>query len=291
MWKRGIARAQGLYTGGPTRRRGAKLGLLIALLAVIPGLVAGTAFINTPTTPNFTGNQTGVSTADCGFNVNGGSTDASYVTMTGTQDTAGKLYVGSVVVTTSVIQGTGTSGYQYLEGEVYFGCYNTPNTGGTITAAITVSGTGISGVTTTSADWAALRMTSDTGSTTTDESAPTNWCNPVTSTIATGACSATAPTACTYTGSVFTPSLFSPENKVLGAYASTNTWMWVNGVVAGAQAGAAGQCGGATLPSLTIVKNIATTMEYYLDIGFAFGDMPASVTNAAWTFTATITMT
>ena len=289
MWESLKTRATDFTAGGRFKRRGAKLGILIAIMMTLPGLVAATSFISVPTASNsLTSTESGQPSASCGFKA-AGSTDTAYVpTLSGTPD--GNGLIATATVTVNVLEATGTSGYEYLEGEIVWACDSTPSSVTSISAAITISGTGVSGVTSTSADWAALFLTSDSATTTSD-AAIGNWCIPTTQTVSGGACSATAPTACTYTSSAFTPSLYPPENKALGAQSTSNTWVWVNGVVGGAQTSASSGCGGSALPgTVTIARGLAS-VTYYEDIGFGFGDMPSSITSVSWVLSSTVTIT
>ena len=295
MWESLKTRATDFTAGGRFRRRGAKLGILIAIMMTLPGLVAATDFVNVPSSSQtLTGSPTGSPGVDCGFNV-GTSTD-TYVSLAtgGTKNSAGNLYT-TVTANVKTLEATTSTGYEYLEGELFFACYNTPSVT-SISATISISGNGVTNLPT--GGWTAVYVTKDTGSTTSDLGASTNWCNPTSQDYSSGCVTAT-PTACSFTGTTFNPALYAAEG-IFGTPGTANSWIWYSvgssgtsssGALAGAQSGAATTCGGGTAPTTTIVTGITTTLYYYLDIGFAFGDIPASITSASWTITASETVT
>ncbi len=295
MWESLRTRATDFTAGGRFRRRGAKLGILIAIMMTLPGLVAATDFVNVPSSSQpLTGAPTGTPGVDCGFNV-GTSTDA-YVTLVagGTKNAAGNLFT-TVTANVKTLEATSSTGYEYLEGELFYACYNTPSVT-SISATITISGNGVSNLPT--GGWTAVYVTKDTGSTTTDLAAIANWCNPTSQDYSSGCVSAT-PTACTFSGSSFNPSLYAAEG-IFGTPGTGNSWIWYSvgsagtsstGAFAGAQTTPATTCGGSAAPTTSIVTGQTNTLYYYLDIGFAFGDVPASITSASWTITASETVT
>lgn len=227
-----------------------------------PAAVTATSFIHGGTTATLTATATPISSADCGFNyVSGGSYDSTYISSVGgTKDGSGSLYT-AMTLDVNVFPNSGSSGFQYLEGELYFGCYNVASSPAW-TATLTITPTSF----TPSADWYAVFVTPDSGSTTTYESSQSNWCNPTTSAQGGTSCSGT-PVAC---GS-YTPNVYLPVNtlKALTQGTSGNEWVFING----AYVSAASSCGENTVgPSGISLPATTNTIDYLEDIGFGFGD-------------------
>lgn len=233
------------------------------LLVGLPPVVVAHSYISSTSTGTLTANTTSTGGGDCGFN-EAGSYDSAYIgSITGTQDPGNHLWT-TMDVPVDVVASDGSSGYEYLEGEFYFGCYDIP-TAGTWTATLSITPTSFS-----TASWYAVFITPDTGSTTSDSSSSAYWCNPTSSAQGGTSCSGSA-VAC---GS-YTPSVYLPVNtqKALTQGTSGNEWVYVNG----AYQSAASTCGVNTVgPSGIALGATTNTMTYIEDIGFAFGNTLAS---------------
>lgn len=131
MWKRGMAKAFDLYSGGSTRRRGAKLGLLVALMAVLPGLVAGTAYITGSASGTGSVQATNQPSISCGFEATG-QTDTGVFSQGGLTTTSPSS--GSISVSFQALEtgGLGGLGYEYLVDEFELGCQNMPDSATTV---------------------------------------------------------------------------------------------------------------------------------------------------------------
>jgi len=121
MWGRSLKR--GLeYTGGKSRRRGTRLTLIIALLAILPGLVAGTVYVSNSSSGNNIvstfANTQGLTCSWYGLNstdetpLGGWGTGKSYVSLAG-QGTA------SVTLQYNVTKG---AAYEYYVDEAAAVC-------------------------------------------------------------------------------------------------------------------------------------------------------------------------
>jgi hypothetical protein len=234
------------------------------LLIIFPSLVTGTSFVNGSGTSTLTGTAASITFADCGFYyVSAGSYDSTYISsLAGTMDTGNHLYT-TMTANINILANSGSAGYEYLEGELYFGCYNVPSTG-TYTATLTITPSSF----TPSANWYAVFVTPDTGTTaSTYESAQGNWCNPTTSAQGGTACSGSA-VAC----GAYTPNLYLPVNTQIAlkqGSSSGNEWVYING----AYVTNAATCGkDAVGPSGIAISSTTSAMEYIEDIGFGFGN-------------------
>lgn len=132
--------------GEKTRRRGARVGVLIALMAAVPGLVAGTAFISGGSGGTLAGTPT-IGASWCGFAESPNILDSAYlgsITL-GTRIGTGTPAIYSSITFAPVNLPTGAGGYEYLDGEFLLGCSGTPSAGShtvSVGYATTVSWTG-----------------------------------------------------------------------------------------------------------------------------------------------------
>lgn len=140
MWNKVKTTGLSLVGGSPVRRRGAKMGVLIALLAVVPGLVAGTAYVTGASSGSITVPAAN-SQATCGWIAEQGAADNGYlVGITGLSATpTAALPVTLKAVTTGGATGSG-SGYEYLVDEAGFECTSLPS--GSNTVSFVVCGNG-----------------------------------------------------------------------------------------------------------------------------------------------------
>ena len=194
MWKRRVTRAVEIYNG-QTRRRGARLGLLIAVLAVLPGIVAGTSFITSAGNGTNTGAVANQAAITCGF-ATLSTIDSEITTVTGITSTISSGASGAQSFTLQAVEtgGAAGTGYEYEVGEFVFGCFNVP--AGTLnvglqlcgalaaSATVTITGASITGAcgaqsTTESlinADWLAMDVTTDLPNTATSPVAAASAC-------------------------------------------------------------------------------------------------------------------
>lgn len=209
--------------------------------------------------------------ADCGYNF-AGSYDSGFVTLGSgnTQDAGGHLYT-TMNVNLDILAGLGSTGYEYLEGEFYFGCYNVPATGSWYaTLTITPSAFSIGG-----SAWYAVFVTPDRGTSGVSYSAVQgDWCNPTSSAQGGTSCSGTAVPCGSYT-----PSMYLPVNTqvALTQGSSGNEWVYVNGGYVSAGATCGKNTAGPTGLLLTATTGAQTYVE---DLGFAFGDTGASISGS-----------
>ena len=153
MWKR--AKQTWDPYGGTTRRRGARLGLLVAVLAVLPGLVAGTLYTTQATSGTLTSGVSPQAAGTCGF-VQGpgwdtvGSGGSTAYISDAALPASGSPGIATTTVTVYEYE-TGSTGYQYMVGEVALDC----NTGAAsnLNGTISISGTAITG-----ADWMTMTL-------------------------------------------------------------------------------------------------------------------------------------
>ncbi|MDE1837388.1 MAG: hypothetical protein KGJ23_12350 [Euryarchaeota archaeon] len=274
--------------GGTTRRRGAKLGLLVAVLAVIPGLVAGTQFVSGSGTASLNGTGTPTSIAACGFDTGNANTKdtASYLTVTGTTAIAGTssptLY-STLTVTVNAFE-VGSSGYEYLDGEVDIACENVALTG-----TISVYGT------TTTAPTNLVWMYADVEASTANPpflsgTAPSiTYCGPGADTptafpVAVGGACATTPVQATC--DALSEPVFLPNDKD----ASGNNFVY-NVMSGGTALGTCGTNVGTTAPGTTIVSSltVSSTVIYYGIVSFAIGGAASTLTTSSFSLTTTAT--
>lgn len=122
MWSKRTAHALRL-SEDHVRRKGAKMGILIALMAVVPGIVAGTTYTNLTSTGTAT--TTGASTADTlGCTWQSLATTDSFILLTG---------AGTSTLTATLTELRG-SGYQYSVDEIALQC-----SGNDVTDSVTVT--------------------------------------------------------------------------------------------------------------------------------------------------------
>ncbi len=137
MFRKRISESLGSYGTTPRTRRGAKLGIVIAIMLALPGLVAGTAYISGSSTGTLTGATANVAGAVCGWWKDAAlDNQVSATAITGTYASGGTVAPtsGTITVTANVID---SANYEYLVDEVVWGCEDTPTTG-TITVSFTI---------------------------------------------------------------------------------------------------------------------------------------------------------
>jgi hypothetical protein len=143
--------------GSPSRRRGARLGLLIALLAILPGLVSATIYTTTTAAGTAKANFSNQGTATCGwvqgpgYNVIGSGGALGYISAAPALPAAGSAPIPSTTVTLYSYE-TGFSGYQYMVGEVALECTTQAASG--LNGTVTIS----SGSQVTGADWVSMSI-------------------------------------------------------------------------------------------------------------------------------------
>ena len=146
-------------------RRGAKLGIVIAILLALPGLVAGTAYVTGASSGSIT-TASANSVATCGWVAEQGANDNTYLTgITGLSATpSATLSVTLQAITTGGATGSG-SGYEYLVDEAAFECTSLPAGTNTVSFVVcgnsqTLSAGACSGTASTisNADWVALEL-------------------------------------------------------------------------------------------------------------------------------------
>ncbi len=199
MFRKRTSESLGSLGQNRRARRGAKLGIVVAILMALPGLVAGYNFVTGANSGSLTVGTTNQPGADCGFVDNQASGDANFIAFTsgGSSLTSGTIYQ-TVTGALSAVEtgGTGGSGFEYLTDQLAFECKY--STGTSVTFNIQVCGYGqtVSGVTcsgtvvqVTGADWAVVEVTNalpssanPTTATTSQEceSSPVPWYSSVT---------------------------------------------------------------------------------------------------------------
>jgi hypothetical protein len=276
MWESLKTRATDFTAGGRFKRRGAKLGILIAIMVTLPGLVAATSFISGSGSGTLTATPSAVTGAECGFDLGDSSIlDTNYITLvSGGSSEFGTSGIYSAVTLDVKALELGSSGYEYLDGEIDFACVSTPATG-TTTVALTLSGSGTSGASIAVIDFEKIA-----------ESATVPaylYCAPgadapTAGTAYTGTCptTGTAQTACDTTP---VPNLFLPNNgdSTVGNW---DVWNTVSGA-------AVSSCG--TLTSFTVANAISAT-EYYGIVSFGLTGSLTGV-SGTWGISAAITAT
>ena len=125
MWSKLKTAGTDFTTGGRFRRRGAKLGVLIAVMMALPGLVAAYNFVQGANNGSLATTTTNSPGADCGFVTEQSSGDSNYLALTsgGLGLTAGTIYQSVSGALTALETGGATgSGYEYLTDQVGFEC-------------------------------------------------------------------------------------------------------------------------------------------------------------------------
>ena len=171
MWGSLKTRAMDFTAGGRFRRRGAKLGILIAIMVTLPGLVAATAYVTGANSGSLTTGTAASAAVSCGFWENGTGFDSGYfssvpsgiTTFSGTNAPLG----GSLTATLTQLE-VGSSGYQYMMNEFVFGCVSTPASPYSTSITITLSSS--SGI--TGASWVVMEVNTTSALTST-----TGWPN------------------------------------------------------------------------------------------------------------------
>jgi hypothetical protein len=271
MWKRNLVKGLN-YVGERTRRKGSKLVAILALMAVLPGLVAGTVFMSGQSGTVAT-TVSPTSALTCAFGL-AGSDDISYITASS---------MGSTATLTIAPVGVGAGNYIYLLGEVVFKCTTAAsNAINTITA--TVAAGGFSGGIVTSGGktgpWAAFFVQKDSGTTTSWAAVQGSWCNPTTA----GAGNCLTPVG----DATYTPELYDPLNtNVIEGTTTTLAW-----ATTGAAASALDTTVGGAGPMSATASGapLASSSTFYLlDVSYAFGGILATTVVSACTITVTVT--
>ncbi len=259
MWKRGMKHALDVYNGS-TRRRGAKLGIIIALLAVLPGLVAGTAYISGSSAGTLTAGTTNVAGAVCGWWQDAAKdTQVSATSVPGVYASGGSVAPtsGTISVTANVIESTS---FEYLVDEFVWGCQDTPSTG-TITVSFTIGSASVTG-----ASMAVMELTNVE---------PLASQNPTT--VTGGAPCATTPAT-----------LYLPAASTTANIAATEAYTWNAEGTAAAVSG----CGSLATPTLGVsVPTGITTDTGYIWMSFALITTGTNGLSASAAFTMGFTVT
>lgn len=126
-----------LHTLERTKRRGARLGIAIAILAVLPGLVAGTSYIDSTTHGSLTGTSNNAATGGCGWTQTP-NTDSEITATTAPASGTGPGATATFSFNALGTGGTAGTGYEYLVDEFLFGCTSIP--AGTTTIVLQICG-------------------------------------------------------------------------------------------------------------------------------------------------------
>lgn len=121
------------------RRKGARLGVFVALLAIVPGLVAGTAYLSGGSGGKLAGTPS-LGSEWCGWVKSTNVLDSAYLgsITTGSEIGTGSPAIWGSVTFAPVALPTGATGYEYLDGEFDLACTGTPSTG-TLTVSVDLS--------------------------------------------------------------------------------------------------------------------------------------------------------
>ena len=286
MWKRGIARMSEM-SGGTARRRGARLGLVVALLAVVPGLVAGTAFISGTSGTTLQGTP---QTAGqwCGFAKSPAIMDAAYL---GTITQTGQVGATALYSSTTFqpqIRSTGTGGFEYLDGEFDIGCSGTPSTGPITLTVTETSSVAFSGGT-VSQSIVFIEFPGPTSGTPPANAPDYKYCAPNAASGAypnaadqpssTGTCTGTtiAATECA------TTAVYLPND---GDVAATSWWAY--NMVGGTQA-CPTQASFSSTSTQAVALSLGTTVDYYGAVSFAIYQSAATSVTGSFTLTVVTT--
>lgn len=130
-----------------TKRRGARLSILVALMVIIPGLVAASSYVSGTNSGTLTSATSNGLATDCGWwkdtNLDGFVSAASLST-TYTSGGAAVPTSTSITVTVTSLE---SSTYQYEEDEIVFGCLDTPAAPATTSITVTIGSATITGAT------------------------------------------------------------------------------------------------------------------------------------------------
>lgn len=260
MRQRGMKHALDLYNGS-TRRRGAKLGIIIALLAVLPGLVAGTAYISGSSSGNLTAGTTNVAGAVCGWWKDTAiDTQVTASSISGIYASGGSVAPtsGTISVTANAIESTS---YEYLVDEIVWGCESTPGAG-TISVSFTIGSASVTGAT-----MAVMELTNVE---------PDAIVNPTTTTG--GAACATTPA-----------NLYLPAASATANIPATEAYTWNAALATPA---AVSGCGSLATPTLGVtVPTGVTTDTGYIWMSFALITTTSTGLSASAAFTMGFTVT
>lgn len=275
------------YVQEARHRKGTKIAVLIALMAALPGLVAGTSFITGSGSSTLTGTPAVSGGIWCGFAspvavVQDTSyiTSQTYTTEIGTGVGAGILGspaggLFSTVAFTITILKVGATGYEYLDGEYDVGCSGTPATG---TLTVTPS---MSVITTTNIGWTEIFM----------EKAAAVGTQPDYTYCAPGAAATHQPTGIdvAYGGACSGSSITDPACTAATTYLPNDGDVTAANWYATTLGSAANTCGAvATMASFSPANGLATTsISWYGTVSFAFYNVGAAT--ATGTFVLTLT--
>ena len=261
MWESLKTRATDFTAGGRFKRRGAKLGILIAIMMTLPGLVAATAYVSGSNTGTLTSATTNTASANCGWwkdtNLDA-EVAATAITTTFTSGGSAVPTAGTVTVTANAVE-VGSTGYEYLVDELVFGCLSTPAAPATTSITVTVGSATVTG-----ASVAVIQLTS---------SEPDAAVNPT----------ATGGAACD-TG--VTPNLWNPAATATTNIAASGAYVW--DAVSHATISGCGTLSLSFSPAAGITTDTSILFVSYAITGESTSGLSAS---AAFTmgFTATVT--
>lgn len=281
MWARGMKRGMDFVNRPTTRRRGARLAILIAIMMAVPGLVAATAFISGGGSGSANANTNPLAAIQCGFVFPGTeTTDTAYISTSSiipAYDAAASPFVssGSVTIQINTIL-TGTTGYEYLDGELEIACYDLKGT--SLPTQVTVKVVPTGAVSGTGISWAAMSIDNSTG---------TGGAGPAYTAPATG-CATTAP---------------SPDVDFFPSTVTADTSGLTTGV--GLIFGSVGDAAFAAIPGCDVIgfsptlasgwtytilaANFVTGYQYLGMVSFAFaGDASATAVSPQFSVALTI---
>ena len=272
----------------------------VAVLVALPGLVDGTAYLAGSSSSTLQATATASPMGECGFDTGNthtgpgsGGTDTAYFTISSGGTSYGAFY-SSITVTSVKAFEVGSSGYEYLDGEVDLGCYNVP-AGAAEKLDIYISSTASPAA--SGYQWAYLALEGTTSATGPWDASYTGgpaitYCGPGAAASSSypatfgGTCSgSTAQGVCTSS----TPNIYLPDD-----YNAAGTWYVYNygttavsctagtgiGTTTAISTSSASMTGLGTLPTIT------NTNTYFGIASFAFGGVTSSANSPAFTITA-----
>lgn len=267
-----------LVFGRPLRRRGARLGLAIALMVILPGVVVGTKFISGTSTSLLNGSGVASSALECGFDLgNTHSVDSGPLTISGSTEIGATGLYSAIAVTVNEYE-VGSSGFEYLDGEVDIACISVGQSGSLgmyMTASTALTG----------ATWGYAAVEAGIASPFASATIPSiTYCAPGGDAPTNafpeaygGACAGSVQTAC----DALSPAVFLPNDK-------DATFYVYNLESPGTAITGCGTTGGATVGTAnTIVSalTVTATLTYYGIVSFAIGGASSSVNAASFTMT------
>jgi hypothetical protein len=273
MFRKRINESLGYLGTNRKTRRGAKLGIVVAILLALPGLVAGVSYVATSGSHTLATTVTGITALNCGFY--GPINDTSATPYDGFSGTNGS----SMTATFGVVDG---STYEYLIDEAAVGCVNIPansNIGllvtesavtaaasGTIYQDLYVSGGNTAGI----GQWNAgtLACSSVTAAPCSNyPDAP--YCNPTVATSS-GQCSH-AVTACESHTTASNGALFRPYGAT-----NTNTWAYNDTSSAWMTSGCGASAGAPPQINIDMTSPTAGDIYFFYVVSFAAFGLPSA---------------